>query len=391
MPVDLIVVNTAAGGENWDEPGRTPDPDNGTRLAWLATQKAYRTKSVQRGGKTSERAAVEPDIWNRRVSAADSELNLDTLFRTGTVAPRPIPFTPAVSNASEAIMTPTNVAITTTSGTFPERYTSTRFPWLLWANRPFSSPAELASVPTTSSFHLLRLHSTAAPSASLTPAFAHLPGLFETSGTTPWSYLKGVVQAGTVPLNPGILDFVHVPTRFGGSYVTVPLISPTLDPLDQHGLANQPYNHFSLFREPGRININTAYDSNLRNSLFGTTSGTTPTWDPADLQSPKKSWLEAVRAANSGYVDTFTDTYRDSRLDSYFRHQTAGRLANTVTTRSNVFAVWITIGYFDGNNERTPVKRHRGFYIFDRSIPIGYQPGKDLNVEDAILLRRIIE
>jgi hypothetical protein len=203
--------------------------------------------------------------------------------------------------------------------------------------------------------------------------------------------LKGVVQAGTVPLNPGILDFVHVPTRFGGSYVTVPLISPTLDPLDQHGLANQPYNHFSLFREPGRININTAYDSNLRNSLFGTTSGTTPTWDPADLQSPKKSWLEAVRAANSGYVDTFTDTYRDSRLDSYFRHQTAGRLANTVTTRSNVFAVWITIGYFDGNNERTPVKRHRGFYIFDRSIPIGYQPGKDLNVEDAILLRRIIE
>ena len=139
------------------------------------------------------------------------------------------------------------------------------------------------------------------------------------------------------------------------------------------------------------MNINTVYDDGMRNALFGTTSGTSPAWTTTVLQSPRKSWLDALKAANDSYVDTFTDSYRNSSLDSYFRHQTAGRLANTVTTRSNVFAVWVTIGYFDGSTEVTPVRRHRGFFIFDRSIPVGYQNGKDLNVEDAIVLRRIIE
>ena len=37
------------------------------------------------------------------------------------------------------------------------------------------------------------------------------------------------------------------------------------------------------------------------------------------------------------------------------------------------------------------VRRYRGFYIFDRSIPVGYQTGVDHNIEDAILLRRIIQ
>ena len=391
MPVDLTVVNTDASGGSWDEPGQTPTPDpSNSKLSWLATQKEFRTGSVQRGGKLTERAGPEPDIWNRRVIASATDLSLDTLFRTGTVAPRTIAFTPAVPNISEAVLTPSTVTLTTTSGTLPERYTSKRFPWLFWPNRPYSTPAELASVPTTSSFHLLRLHSTGSNS-TLTPAFAHLPGLFETSGTTPWTHLKGIVATGTGTLKPGIFDFVHVPTRFGGSYVTLPINSTTTPVLEQHGLANQPYNHFSLFREPGRMNINTVYDDGMRNALFGTTSGTSPAWNTTVLQSPRKSWLDALKAANDSYVDTFTDSYRNSSLDSYFRHQTAGRLANTVTTRSNVFAVWVTIGYFDGSTEVTPVRRHRGFFIFDRSIPVGYQNGKDLNVEDAIFLRRIIE
>jgi hypothetical protein len=37
------------------------------------------------------------------------------------------------------------------------------------------------------------------------------------------------------------------------------------------------------------------------------------------------------------------------------------------------------------------IKRHRAFYIIDRSIPVGYQPGRDHNVENVIQLRRFIE
>ena len=37
------------------------------------------------------------------------------------------------------------------------------------------------------------------------------------------------------------------------------------------------------------------------------------------------------------------------------------------------------------------VTRHRAFYIFDRSIPVGFEQGQDHNVQDAILVERFIE
>ena len=37
------------------------------------------------------------------------------------------------------------------------------------------------------------------------------------------------------------------------------------------------------------------------------------------------------------------------------------------------------------------INRHRAFYIFDRSIPVGYQTGADVNIQDAILVERFIE
>ncbi len=122
----------------------------------------------------------------------------------------------------------------------------------------------------------------------------------------------------------------------------------------------------------------------------------------------------------------------DNSLRSvYFRNSMRTRMANLTTNRSSVFAVWINVGYFevdaDGNlvdtngalldndnNTATPVdrsqplipipgtvaevgletgqvKRNRGFFIFDRSIPVAYEPGKDHNVDKAIILKSIIE
>jgi hypothetical protein len=90
------------------------------------------------------------------------------------------------------------------------------------------------------------------------------------------------------------------------------------------------------------------------------------------------------------------------------------RLNNLVTTNSNVFAVWVTVGYFELEPNGTPmqidlahpdgyrlsqelgvdsgeVKRHRAFFYIDRSIPAAFEPGKDHNVERTILLRRYLE
>ncbi len=113
--------------------------------------------------------------------------------------------------------------------------------------------------------------------------------------------------------------------------------------------------------------------------------------------------------------------YNDSTRSPFFRLQNASRVSNLLTTRSNVYAVWITVGYFQvttwyGTTPTTPpkvicdmahpdgyqlgqelgsdsgqIKRHRAFYLFDRTIPVGFERGVDHNVQNAILLRRFIE
>ena len=76
------------------------------------------------------------------------------------------------------------------------------------------------------------------------------------------------------------------------------------------------------------------------------------------------------------------------------------RLPNLVTNQSNVFAVWVTIGLFEYDEVNgigaeyigpsgTP-DRTKSFYIIDRSIPVGFAPGKTYNSDKTILLRRKI-
>ncbi len=61
----------------------------------------------------------------------------------------------------------------------------------------------------------------------------------------------------------------------------------------------------------------------------------------------------------------------------------------------------MTIGYFEydpstgmsqeygWDNGKT--RRHRGFYVVDRSIPVAFEPGVDHNTDNCVLMRRIIE
>jgi hypothetical protein len=132
--------------------------------------------------------------------------------------------------------------------------------------------------------------------------------------------------------------------------------------------------------------------------------------------------------------ESFSAPYYDGDRNPYNYYQPASRLGNLVTNRSGVFAVWITVGYFEvepapkvdptladwGNQamkdrcggdislynriypdgymlgremgvDTGDVKRARGFYIIDRTEEVGFKPGEDLNVEKLIRLRRRIE
>ncbi|QDT70803.1 hypothetical protein MalM25_37590 [Planctomycetes bacterium MalM25] len=140
----------------------------------------------------------------------------------------------------------------------------------------------------------------------------------------------------------------------------------------------------------------------------------------------------------------------DTERNATTRFSPIQRLSSQATTRSNCYAVWITVGFFevkpanqnpvlatrygmddangdgvytynDVNNspltdaQRTQRdfffrnypdgwtlgqeldldtgqnQRHRGFYLVDRTRPVAFRPGEDANVAETILLRRRIE
>ncbi len=118
----------------------------------------------------------------------------------------------------------------------------------------------------------------------------------------------------------------------------------------------------------------------------------------------------------TGALTVFNQSYNHADRNSYYRYYTMQRLGGTASTHSNCFAVWVTVGYFEvqpwkvngvltydeghpdgltlgpeiGSDTGTS-QRHRAFYIMDRSIPVGYETGNDLNAWDAVTLRRMIE
>jgi hypothetical protein len=122
--------------------------------------------------------------------------------------------------------------------------------------------------------------------------------------------------------------------------------------------------------------------------------------------------------------------FRDTLRHQYFKYQPISRLANLVTTRSNVYAVWVTVGFFEVEPAPTvpafgavnpgvtgpaltalynkvypggyqlakedgidtgEIRRLRAFYMIDRTMPAAFEPGVDHNVENVIRLRRRIE
>ena len=487
MTVDLTVVNTDKDGVNYDEPGTT----GAAPLGYLETQKKYGTgstatqaASTQRGGRLAElTGGVKPthNIWSAVVTGTSPKISATAAdaasYRTDAPVPRPATQpTPDVPNSKPNPC----VALASSSHTLksaPERFYDSGaaktypFAWLFWPNRPFTSAFELAYVPATSPFTLLRWHTLG---TGLPRPFAHLPGYFETSTPqAPWDAIAG--RSSTKGASDRSLwHFLHVPTPFAGIYATAPG-SANSAALADLGLDIFPVNSLSRFREPGRINVNTITDRRVWRGLFGAVTDRNDTPDPTAAEpacetipgwksgmfviltgtTPRANVVEFMRSIpkpgrdnvpnplspggfldqhvnedrngngmldpsedvnDNGVLDTGEDTngngvldpseddngngtldkndYRDTERHVYFRYQTMNRLANLVTTRSNVFAIWITIGYFDDSVvsvEAEPVRRHRAFYIVDRSIPVGYEPGVNHNVSDAVLLRRIIQ
>jgi hypothetical protein len=88
--------------------------------------------------------------------------------------------------------------------------------------------------------------------------------------------------------------------------------------------------------------------------------------------------------------------YNSRQRNPWFRYESVIGLGPTTTIRSNVYAVWITVGFFRTNDagttlgEEHDVDRVRYFAIIDRSIPNAFSPAQNLGCDRVIMIKRMI-
>jgi hypothetical protein len=322
------------------------------------------------------------------------------------------------------------------------------FPWLTWNNRPFVTPLEMMLVPRSRSSRLLRNDFSLAGAGTEsydmpTSPFNHLLNFFHSKGS-------GVNKATQLHR---IFDFLEVPSPYLGTEKWYnPIHFSSMNSGSVADMLRPPFNKLSRFRDPGRININTIFDGEIWEGIAkGFPSMDTTTFAAAVAESRQgytgsgldssypTRFANPFRPATSAHLSPLpslrktgndvnllrsaggstplfsfasTDQYRNTERNPFFRYRGMQRLANMLTNQSNVFAVWITVGYFEvepnpgGVDAAHPegyrlsrevgidtgqIKRHRGFYLIDRSIPVAFEPGENHNVDQAILIRRFIE
>ena len=252
-----------------------------------------------------------------------------------------------------------------------------------------------------------------------------------------------------------------------------------------------PFNKISEYREPGKVNINTIASPYVWQAVVNSldpdltkTNNWMPNWDEMRKSRRGDAAIPGITKASAGGSALFANPFRSGaggayglpgandsntflgvnasllrqhadkhplftplltgaatpplqKYNDYMRHpyfffQNLQKISNLVTTRSNVYAVWITVGYFEAapvsdvknlpleyqklitagkmpdtilstiypdgyvlgqelNADTGEIARHRAFYILDRTIPVAYERGEDHNVDNTILLRRLIE
>lgn len=237
-------------------------------------------------------------------------------------------------------------------------------------------------------------------------------------------------------LNPYFPSVISNPFRSPAAGDLVPLPQMMHFGVDASWLRGHHYNRGpGAWGRPGDDNNDGSVDD-AREAGFGGDILFADTTNGALL--PPNSPNPAARGIYPLFSETFDAPYFNGERNSSLYYQPLTRLGNLVTMRSNVYAIWITVGYFevepapswsDPNvrarfggtmNDNDPVtqaalalynrvypdgymlgreigsdtgniRRPRGFYIVDRTEAVGFKPGEDINVERMIRLRRRIE
>lgn len=337
------------------------------------------------------------------------------------------------------------------------------FSWYTFNNRPFISQLEMVMVPRGRSSRTLYDYSLqTAPGGGLTEydfdrvgaRFGHLANFYRSTDD----------DNDPAPHLYKLFDLTSVPSRFTQSerYLQTnqyQQLLVTINGSQQNNAyigtlpLNAPFSFIEERREPGKVNINTIFDQRVWQGLMGDIGGNVTTWPgpawqtvvqsrrgyggagqmiqpnpsvPTAFSNPyrdgasgnlvvENTGMNVVRGSEVNVMrpnpnnvqnplhDSFTNQdFNDADRNAYFKEHSRFRLGNLLTTRSNVYAVWITLGYFEidpatqqlGQElgaDTGNIIRNRSFHIIDRSIPVGFEPGENHNVDKAILVERYIE
>jgi hypothetical protein len=283
--------------------------------------------------------------------------------------------------------------------------------------------------------------------------------------TTPVEKLTGAPDVLQFGLNRNFPTFFANPFRAPDAGDLVPLPNMVQVGVNASYLRAHPYNrgNDNVWGGAGEEGFSSQFPDDTREAGFNDDTLTTRTTElvprdpnlpppPPPLSPEDNRPLPNVFASATGgdafsgiplFSESLPSPQVDAERNPYFFYQPLTRMGNMVTTRSGVFAVWVTVGYFEvepaplwtnpDGSANTEVRarfggdtgdeaallrarelydrvypdgmqlgremgidtgnarRHRAFYIVDRTLPVAFKPGSDLNVEQMIRLRRRIE
>ena len=106
-----------------------------------------------------------------------------------------------------------------------------------------------------------------------------------------------------------------------------------------------------------------------------------------------------VAPLNNGPISVLPTSlflHHDRLRNPFMRYQTLMRMPNLVSDNSQTFLVRLTIGFFEVDAETQGLQdeynadvgkneRYEATFVIDRSIPVGFKPGEDLNARDVVV------
>ncbi len=190
-------------------------------------------------------------------------------------------------------------------------------------------------------------------------------------------------SSSSSPVNYSPLHFDPLyPTEFAGVFrdsVSTPLMPALRDTTATTKIRRRPING-TLMRGNGDLNSN----------------------DP-DFATPQTAAQFVRVSTQSPTFGSGSGAQINRNNNPFLRYQALMRMPNLSSDNSQSFVVRLTLGFFEvdptdtrslGAEYREAVgqnERYQALFIVDRSIPVGFVPGEDLNVRDTVVFERFYQ